>query len=99
MTEPQEPSNAELLAFMREQAAALQALTEMTQAGFALAMTEQAKTNAKIDEVRDELRGEIRATEANLVSRINAVEEVVRSVKADVASHVGDGGAHHRHAA
>lgn len=87
-----EPSNADLMEFMK--------------VGFAQLTTAIATTNAKVDELgikledtRDELRGEIRATEANLVSRVNAVQEVVRSVKADVASHVNDPNAHHRHAA
>lgn len=82
---PQEPTNADLLAFMRE--------------GFAHVMTEIAGVKADVAASRDELRGEVRATEANLVSRINSVQEVVRSVKADVASHVNDPTAHHRHAA
>jgi hypothetical protein len=94
VTEPNsaEPTNADLLAFMK--------------LGFAQLTTAIATTNAKVDEVilnvadaTDELRGEIRATEATLTARIDAVQQVVRSVKADVASHVNDSSAHHRHAA
>lgn len=76
------------------------------QTAFSQLTTEIATTNAKVDELSlnvadatDELRGEIRATEANLVSRVNAVQEVMRSVKADVARHIADPTAHHRHAA
>lgn len=97
VTEPApEPTNADLLAFMQQFSSHV--------------MTELAKTNAKIDGVRDELkadiagtedrlRGEIRATEATLGARIEAVQQVVRSVKADLAAHVNDPDAHRPHAA
>lgn len=86
MTEtPEQPTNAEIMAV-------LQALASNQTIGL-------ANLNSKIEAVRDELRGEIRATEANLVARINSVQEVVRSVKADISAHVDDPTAHHRHAA
>ena len=74
----------------------LQALASNMTVGFADIRAEMRQGFA---DTRDELRGEIQASEANLVSRVNAVQEVIRSVKADVARHVGDGNAHHRHAA
>lgn len=87
-----DPTNADLLAFMK--------------LGFAQLTTAIATTNAKVDELsvklddaKDELRGEIRATEATLTARINSVQEVIRSVKADTAAHLNDPTAHHRHAA
>lgn len=78
-----EPSNTDLLAFMQ------QAFTHLT--------TEIAAVRADIGDAKDELRGEIRATEAGLVSRIDAVQQVLRSVKSDIAAHVDDPGTHHRH--
>jgi hypothetical protein len=82
---PEQPTNADLLAFMRE--------------GFAHVMTEISGVKSDLAATRDELRGEIRATEATLTSRIDAVQQVVRSVKADLAAHVNDPTAHQRHAA
>jgi hypothetical protein len=73
-------------------------LTTATAQGFGHVMTELAGVKADIAAVKDELRGEIRATEASLIARIDAVQQVVRSVKADIASHAQDG-PHHRHAA
>lgn len=78
-----EPTNADLLAFMRD--------------GFAHVMTELAAVKADVaavDAKADDLRGEIRATEATLTSRIDAVQQVVRSVKADIAAHVHDPNLH-----
>jgi hypothetical protein len=86
--ESPEPSNADLLAFMRQ--------------AFAHLTTEVAKTNSALAEVKADVadvKGEIRATEASLTARIDAVQQVVRSVKADIAAHVDDREAHHRHAA
>ena len=83
--ETPEPSNADLLAFMQQ--------------AFAHLTTEIAAVRADVADTRDSLRGEIRATEASLVSRIDAVQQVVRSVKSDIAAHVDDRDTHHRHAA
>lgn len=80
-----EPSNADLLAFMQQ--------------AFAHLTTEIAGVRADVADAKDELRGEIRATEAGLVSRLDAVQQVVRSVKSDIAAHVDDRDTHHRHAA
>lgn len=92
MTTAPEPTNADLLAFM--------------QTAFSQMSTSIATTNAKVDELavkldatEDRLRGEIRATEATLGARIEAVQQVVRSVKADLAAHVNDPNAHRPHAA
>lgn len=91
-TPASEPTNADLLAFM--------------QTAFAQLTTAVATVNAKVDElgvkvdaVEDRLRGEIQATEADLASRIGAVQDVLRTVKADIASHVDNPANHHRHAA
>lgn len=54
---------------MREQAAALQALTEMTQAGFAHVM-------ADVSGVRDE----VQRSEASVTARIADVQNVVRTL-------------------
>lgn len=90
MTEtPQEPTLADVMTV-------LQALASNMTIGFA---ETRAEMRQGFSDTRDELRGEIQAAEANLVSRVNAVQEVVRSVKADVARHVGDTDTHHRHAA
>lgn len=94
-----EPTNGDLMAFMRE--------------GFAHLTVELAKTNAKVDELgsrfdelgsrfdvaETSLRSEIRASEARVTNRINAVQDVVRSAKADHAAHLDDPNAHHRRAA
>jgi hypothetical protein len=93
-----EPTNRDLLEFM--------------QTAFAHLTTELGKTNAKVDEValgltdvaanldgvREELRGEIRASEARVLSRVASLQQVVQNMKTDLSRHVDDGG-HHRHAA
>lgn len=91
-TSAPEPTNADLLAFM--------------QTAFAHLSTEIAGVKTDVGEVKadlagteDRLRGEIRATEATLGARIEAVQQVVRSVKADLAAHVNDPDAHRPHAA
>lgn len=100
VTEPTpEPTNAELLAALNEQSAALAALTEMFQAGFGHLATEVASVKTEVQQSEDRLRGEIRATEVSLAARIEAVQQVVRSVKADLAAHVNDPDAHRPHAA
>jgi hypothetical protein len=83
--EAPEPSNADLLAFMQQ--------------AFAHLTTEIAGVRADVADAKDELRGEIRATEAGLISRLDAVQQVVRSVKSDISAHVDDRDTHHRHAA
>lgn len=92
MTETPEPSNADLMAFMTTSFAHVMAEISGVKADVGAVRAELADT-------RDELRGEIRATEATLTARIDAVQQVVRSVKADLATHVNDPSAHHRHAA
>lgn len=85
VTTTPEPTNADLLAFM--------------QTAFAQMTTEIAGVKADLAATEDRLRGEIRATEATLGARIEAVQQVVRSVKADLAAHVNDPEAHRPHAA
>lgn len=92
MTTAPEPTNADLLARMDE-------LMEFTKQGFTHVMTELAGVKADVAATEDRLRGEIRATEATLGARIEAVQQVVRSVKADLAAHVNDPDAHRPHAA
>ena len=71
-------------------------LLEFMKTAFAHLTTEIGKTNAKVDGLADELAH----TEARLTSRIGDVQQVVQSLKADVAAHVADGHGHdHRHAA
>lgn len=102
---PEQPTLADVLAAIAALAAKVDGidsktddLTTATAQGFGHVMTELAGVKSDVAAVKDELRGEIRATEASLIARIDAVQQVVRSVKADVASHVQDG-PHHRHAA
>lgn len=93
MTEPNpEPTNADLLAFMQTFSSHV--------------MTELAKANgkidaldAKVDAVETSLRNEIRASENRLGRRIDDVQNVVRTLKGDLADHIGDPENHHRHAA
>lgn len=94
-----EPTNADLLTRMNE-------LLDFTKRAFSHTMTEIAGVKADVAGVKadlaateDRLRGEIRATEATLGARIEAVQQVVRSVKADLAAHVNDPNAHRPHAA
>lgn len=69
-------------------------------------MAEFSKVNDRFNQVdaavaasEDRLRGEIQATEADLASRIGAVQDVLRTLKADLAAHVNDPDAHRPHAA
>lgn len=94
-----EPTNYQIMAAIQQLAEGQQALSEVMMQSFAHLATEVAKANAKIDGAVDDLRGEIRATEAALVSRIDSVQQVVRSVKADVARHLDDHDHGHPHAA
>lgn len=105
MAPPPEPTLADVMAAIAALAAKVDGidnktddLTTATAQSFGHVMTGLAGVKADIADAKDELRGEIRATEASLIARIDAVQQVVRSVKADVASHVQDG-PHHRHAA
>lgn len=97
VTEPTpEPTNAELLAAMNEQAAAMMALTEMVRQGFAHAMTEVAGVKGDVAAVKNE----VQRSEASITARVADVQNVVRTLKADLSGHVDDPGAHpHRHAA
>lgn len=74
-------------------------LTQATADGFAHVMTELAGVKSDVAASEDRLRGEIRATEADLSSRIGAVQDVLRTLKADLAAHVNDPDAHRPHAA
>jgi hypothetical protein len=83
-----EPTNADLLAALAEQGEALAALTELMRQGFAHAMTEIAG-----------VKDEVQRSEASLTARVADVQNVVRTLKADLSGHTADPGAHHRHAA
>lgn len=114
VTEPTpEPTLADVLAAITAQGEALAALalkvegidnktddlTQATADGFAHVMTELAGVKSDVAASEDRLRGEIRATEADLSSRIGAVQDVLRTLKADLAAHVNDPNAHRPHAA
>lgn len=89
MTTTPEPTNADLLAALSEQSAAIAALTELMQQGFAHAMTEIAG-----------VKDEVQRSEASITARVADVQNVVRTLKADLSGHIADPGAHpHRHAA
>lgn len=91
-----EPTNAELLAALNEQSAAIAALTELMQQGFAHAMTEVAGVKGDVAAVKNE----VQRSEASITARVADVQNVVRTLKADLSGHVDDPGAHpHRHAA
>lgn len=92
MTTAPEPTNADLLAFMTE-------FSGHVMAEFAKVRADVADVRRELADTEDRLRGEIRATEATLGARIEAVQQVVRSVKADLAAHVNDPEAHRPHAA
>lgn len=93
VTEPApEPTNADLLAFMTK-------FSGHVMAEFAKVRADVADVRRELADTEDRLRGEIHATEATLTARVNAVQEVVRSVKADLAAHVNDPDAHRPHAA
>lgn len=107
MTEPQpEPTLADVLAAINALSTKVDGIDNKTddialamQTGFGHVMTEIAGVKADVADTEDRLRGEIRATEATLGARIEAVQQVVRSVKADLAAHVNDPDAHRPHAA
>lgn len=94
--EPTQPSNADLLAFMQSAFAHLATEISGVKADVAGVNVE---LRAGLDGLREEIHGDIRASEARLASRIDAVQQVVRSVKSDIAAHVDDRDTHHRHAA
>jgi hypothetical protein len=69
-------------------------LLAFMQQAFAHLTTEISKTNAKVDGLATALAH----AEARLASRIGDVQQVVQSVKADLAAHIADDH-DHRHAA
>lgn len=107
VTEPTpEPTLADVLAAVNALALKVEGIDnktdDLTQAaadGFAHVMTELAGVKSDVAASEDRLRGEIRATEADLSSRIGAVQDVLRTLKADLAAHVNDPNAHRPHAA
>jgi hypothetical protein len=71
-------------------------------AGFAQLVTEQAKTNAKIDAVRDELKADIAQVRADVLGvKVDhgLHEQHQADIQAALAQHIGDRDNHHRHAA
>lgn len=83
-----EPTNADPLAVM--------------QAGFAQLTTEIAGLKADVGDIKvdlADLRQDLRNTETAIAARIDSLGHVVRSLKEDLARHVNDPDAHHRHAA
>lgn len=87
-----EPSNYQLLAAIQQVAVGQQELAEMLRTSFAHLSTEVSGVKADVADVK----AEIRAVEAGLIARIDSVQQVVRSVKADVARHLDDGHDHPR---
>ena len=94
-----EPSNADLLAFMQQAFAHLTTEVAGVKADIAGVDGKADTLAANLDGMTEELRGEIRATEARLTVRLGALQKVVQSVKGDIAAHAADPDAHHRHAA
>lgn len=93
VTEPTpEPTLADVMEYLRE-------FSGHVMAEFSKVNDRFNQTDAAIAGAEDRLRGEIQATEADLASRIGAVQDVLRTLKADLAAHVNDPEAHHRHAA
>lgn len=89
---PQEPTLADVMEYLKQFSGHV--------------MAELAKTNgkldaldAKVDAVETSLRHEIRDSENRLGRRIDDVQNVVRTLKADLAEHIGNPDNHHRHAA
>lgn len=87
-----EPTLADVMEYLRE-------FSGHVMAEFSKVSDRFNQTDAAIAGAEDRLRGEIQATEADLASRIGAVQDVLRTLKADLAAHVNDPEAHHRHAA
>lgn len=97
-----EPTNYQIMAAIKSLAEGQQALAEAMSTSFAHLATEISGVKADIGSLAADVadvKAEIRAVEAGLISRIDSVQQVVRSVKADIARHMDDGDAHHRHAA
>lgn len=74
---------------------------EVMKAGFSQLSTALATANArleeldaKVDTVETSLRHEIRDSESRLGRRIDDVQNVVRTLKADLAAHLNDPNAH-----
>lgn len=85
-----EPTNYQLMAAIQQIAAGQHALAESMSQHFAHLATEISGVKADVADVK----AEIRAVEAGLISRIDSVQQVVRSVKADVARHMDEDHGH-----
>lgn len=85
-----EPTNYQIMAALHDLAAGQRALAETMAQSFAHLTTEISGVKADVADVK----AEIRAVEAGLISRIDSVQQVVRSVKADIARHMDDGHGH-----
>ena len=75
---------------------------EVMKAGFAQVMLEHAKTNAKIDTVRDELKADIAQVRADVLAlkvEHGLYEQHQSDVQTALARHIMDPEAHHGHAA
>lgn len=70
-------------------------LLAFMQTAFAQLTTEVAGVKADVADLSQDLRN----TEAALAGRIDSVSHALRSLKEDVARHLDDPEAHHRHAA
>jgi len=93
VTEPTpEPTLGDVMEYLRE-------FSGHVMAEFAKVRGDVADVRRELAGTEDRLRGEIRATEADLSSRIGAVQDVLRTLKADLAAHVNDPNAHRPHAA
>lgn len=93
VTEPTpEPTLGDVMEYLRE-------FSGHVMAEFSKVNDRFNQTDAAIAASEDRLRGEIQATEADLSSRIGAVQDVLRTLKADLAAHVNDPNAHRPHAA
>lgn len=103
VTEPApEPTLADVLAAVNALALKVDGIDnktdDLTQAaadGFGHVMTEISGVKADVADLSQDLRN----TEAALAGRIDSVSHALRSLKEDVARHLDDPEAHHRHAA
>lgn len=86
-----EPSNADLLEFMRTAFAHLSTEISGVKADVSEVKADTADVKAGMLVMAEELGHEIAQSEARLTSRISDVQQVVQSLKADLAAHIADG--------
>lgn len=87
-----EPTLSDVMTFLRE-------FSGHVMAEFAGIKADVADVRHELGAVETSLRDEIRAAENRLGRRIDDVQNVVRTLKADLADHIGNPANHHRHAA